>query len=269
MVCQSKWSDKDAQDVISKFKLKGINEDLAIRTYSSRLLGSDPELVLHGGGNTSVKSTCNDLTGNTVEVLHIKGSGWDLATIEPEGHPAVKLKPLLELKKLDKLSDEDMVAAQRQNLINPNSPNPSVETLLHAFLPYKFIDHTHSLAILAIANQPNAKEIFEKMFGINLVIVPYVMPGFELAIRAQKEFELANKKASLSGTELEGMLLVNHGLFTFGETAKESYKRMINIINKAEGFLERKINLNINHTLNEEKLCLIAIHKRYFRSILK
>lgn len=253
MTCLNKWSDREAQEVINNFKSKGINEDLALRTYSARLLGSDPELVLHGGGNTSVKSICNDLTGNPVEVLHVKGSGWDLATIEPEGHPAVRLKPLLELKKLKTLNDEDMVAAQRQNLLNPNAPNPSVETLLHAFMPYKFIDHTHSLAILSLANQPNAEEIFKEIFGINLVIVPYVMPGFELAISAQKRFELAHQEALSAGEELDGMVLINHGLFSFGDTAKESYLRMIKIVNEAENFLKRKINLNLNQCLNLQK----------------
>ena len=114
---------------------------------------SDPELVLHGGGNTSVKSTYKDFHGNQIPILFIKGSGWDLGTIEPQGHPAVKLLPLQELRKIKQLSDEDMVSIQRQNLINPNSPNPSVEALLHAFLPHKFIDHTHSASILALANQ--------------------------------------------------------------------------------------------------------------------
>ena len=164
MSSQNKWAEKEALLMIKEYAKKDINSDLALRTYSARLLGSDPELVLHGGGNTSVKSTFIDLFGNKEDVLHVKGSGWDLGTIEPEGHPAVKLKPLLQLRDLKKLTDEDMVAIQRQNLINPNSPNPSVETLLHAFIPEKFIDHTHSISILAIANQPNAIEICEEIF---------------------------------------------------------------------------------------------------------
>ena len=125
-------------------------------------------MVLHGGGNTSVKTFSENLFGKKLSVLCVKGSGWDLATIEPEGHPAVKLDPLIKLKELDSLSDEDMVSIQRQNLINPKSPNPSVETLLHAFLPYKFIDHTHSISILSLADQPNSKEICEKIYGDEL-----------------------------------------------------------------------------------------------------
>jgi len=266
MACLSKWSDKDALNFINKYKRKGINKDLSLRTYSARLLGSDPELVLHGGGNTSVKSIFTDLNGNPIDVLHVKGSGWDLETIEPEGHPAVKLKPLLKLRELKELSDEDMVAAQRQNLINPYSPNPSVETLLHAFLPHKFIDHTHSLAILALANQPDALKIFKSIFGNTLAIVPYVMPGFDLAIAAQKEFELTNSKALQNNEKIEGMVLINHGIFTFGNTAKSSYLKMIKIVNKAESFLKRKINLNFNQKLNlkNEKYSLLP----YLRGLL-
>ena len=157
MSIKDKWSDSDSQKFVKKYIQEGINEDLAYRTYSARLLGSDPELVLHGGGNTSVKSSIEDLYGDNTDVLFIKGSGWDLATIEPPGHPATRLQPLKKMRSLKALSDEDMVAMQRLNLLDPSSPNPSVETLLHAFLPAKFIDHTHSISLLAIADQPNAE----------------------------------------------------------------------------------------------------------------
>ena len=246
----NRWSQKDANIFVEKYADKGINEDVALRTYSARLLGADPELVLHGGGNTSVKSTFVDLFGNMKKVLHVKGSGWDLETIEPEGHPAVNLEPLIKLRKLEKLSDEDMVAIQRQNLINPNSPNPSVETLLHAFIPEKFIDHTHSISILAIANQPNAAEICKELFGDKLGIVPYVMPGFDLAISALNYYELISEKLALSNKKIEGLILLNHGIFTFGSTAKESYERMIKIVNKANSFLNRKVNLKINRNID-------------------
>ena len=246
MVCKNKWSNEDAEKIIKKYKSEGISEDLALRTYSARLLGSDPELVLHGGGNTSVKSFTKDLLNNSMPVLHVKGSGWDLGTIEPEGHPAVKLNPLIELKKLNKLNDENMVSVQRQNLINPKSPNPSVETLLHAFIPNKFIDHTHSLALLAIANQPNAEQLCKEIYGSKVAIVPYVMPGFDLAIEAYKAYEKANIEAKNQGIEIEGMILINHGLFSFGDTAKSSYDRMIKLVNIAENNLKRKINLDFS-----------------------
>ena len=149
MANKNNWSNEEAERCVARYRSLGISEDIALRTFSARLLGSDPELVLHGGGNTSVKSVSKDILGNEISVLHVKGSGWDLATIEPEGHPAVKLDPLLKLKELTVLSDEDMVALQRQ-IYNPDSPNPSVETLLHAFIPHKYIDHTHSLAYLQL-----------------------------------------------------------------------------------------------------------------------
>tara|TARA_B100000242_G_scaffold293779_1_gene273034 strand:+ start:6677 stop:8806 length:2130 start_codon:yes stop_codon:yes gene_type:complete len=252
MTCKNNWSDKEAQEYIDTYGQKGISRDLALRTYSARLLGSDPELVLHGGGNTSVKSKANDIFGDEISVLHVKGSGWDLASIEPEGHPAVRLDPLLNLRSLEILSDEDMVAAQRQNLLNSKSPNPSVETLLHAFIPHKYIDHTHSLAVLALANQPNAIDICKSIFGDRVAIVPYVMPGFDLAIAASKAFEKANKNALSKGFEIEGMILINHGIFSFGKTAKSSYERMINLVHIAENNLRRKINLDLGNISKPE-----------------
>ena len=140
------WNDGEAEKLVEHYAAKGIGRDLALRVYTTRLLGGDPRLVLHGGGNTSVKTKAVDLVGDEWDVLCVKGSGWDMGVIEPQGLPAVKLGALLKARKLPKLSDEDMVALQRANLIDPSSPNPSVETLLHAFLPHKFVDHTHSTA---------------------------------------------------------------------------------------------------------------------------
>ena len=241
MACTNRWSDTDAEKFIIEYKLKGVNKDLALRTYTARLLGSEPELVIHGGGNTSVKTIIEDMYGEQIKVLCVKGSGWDLGTIEPEGHPAVELAPLLKLKELSSLTDEDMVAIQRKNLLDPHSPNPSVETLLHAFLPYKFIDHTHSLALLSLANQPNAEELCLKIFGKEMVIVPYVMPGFDLAKLACEIHENAISKRE----KLKGMILLNHGVFTFAENAKQSYSRMIEVVNKAENAIPMKINLDL------------------------
>ena len=223
---KSLWNESDAQDAVASYALAGVNADLALRTYSARLLGGDPSLVLHGGGNTSVKTTVTDLFGEAVEVLCVKGSGWDLATIEPAGHPAVRLAPLRRLRDLDHLSDEAMVNAQRQNLMDSAAPNPSVETLLHAFIPEKFIDHTHSLAVLALANQPDAERLIEAVYGAHVACVPYVMPGFDLAKRAAEIWD--------SRPDLEGLVLLNHGVFSFGATARESYERMIALVSLAE-----------------------------------
>ena len=150
---KSTWTDKEAADTVARYTHEGVNEDLALRVYTTRLLGRNPLLVLHGGGNTSVKTTVTDLLGEDVQVLCVKGSGWDMADIEPPGLPAVRMELLLKLRSLKMLSDEDMVRFQRGALLDPSSPNPSVETLLHSFLPHKFVDHTHSAAVLALTDQ--------------------------------------------------------------------------------------------------------------------
>src|SRR5262245_13416564 len=151
---ESRWNESDAQELIRRFAgtsgEAGVSEELALRVYTSRLIGSDPGLVLHGGGNTSFKARAVNLFGEEVDVLHVKGSGWDLAAIEPAGLPALELAPLLRLRVLDALDDEVMMASLRAALLDPRAPNPSVETLLHAFLPHRFIDHTHADAILAL-----------------------------------------------------------------------------------------------------------------------
>ena len=208
------------------------SEPLALRTYTARLIGSETALVLHGGGNTSVKATLKTALGDQVEVLHIKGSGRDLATIEPDGHPAVKLEPLRKLRALDKMTDEAMVNELRTNLLDASAPNPSVETLLHAFLPARFIDHTHADAILALADQPDGKKIFASLFGKGLVWIPYVMPGFALAKRCADEFEKV-----AAHEEPVVMVLERHGLFTWGDTADESYARTIDAVTRAELYL--------------------------------
>jgi rhamnose utilization protein RhaD (predicted bifunctional aldolase and dehydrogenase)/NAD(P)-dependent dehydrogenase (short-subunit alcohol dehydrogenase family) len=233
----NRWSETDAAAAVADYGAQGIGEALALRTYSARLLGADPQLVLHGGGNTSVKTTVTGLLGETIPVLCVKGSGWDLATIEPPGHPAVRLEPLRALRTLEALSDEAMVAAQRNNLIDPAAPNPSVEALLHAFLPHTFVDHTHSSALLALADQPDAAEVCRRVYGERVVLVPYVMPGFALAKACADLYEQAAERAAASGVELEGMVLLQHGLFSFGATARQSYERMIALVALAEQHL--------------------------------
>ena len=228
---KSLWNDRDAEVLVRSYGEKGVGADLALRVYTSRLLGQDPRLVLHGGGNTSVKTRSIDLSGDDVEVLCVKGSGWDMASIEPEGLPAVRMAPLLKLRRLAALSDEDMVRHQRAYLLDPGSPNPSVETLLHAFLPHKFIDHTHSTAVLSLADQPNSIELCAEVFGPRMGLVPYVMPGFALAKAAAESFE--------SNPKVEGLILLKHGIFTFGETAREAYERMIEKVTQAEQRLQK------------------------------
>ena len=228
---KSQWSDEEAARYVARYAQQGVNADIALRVYTSRLLGRDPALVLHGGGNTSVKTSVPDTLGRPTDVLCVKGSGWDMAEIEPAGHPAVRLAPIVELRTLEKLSDEDMVNVQRCNLLDSNAPNPSVETLLHAFLPHKFIDHTHSIGVLSVADQPNGGALCRELYGKRMGYVPYIMPGFLLAKKAAEVYE--------ADPSVEGLILEKHGIFTFGDDAKQAYERMITHVTTAEDRLQK------------------------------
>jgi len=228
---KNNWSKNSANKYIKKYKKLGFSKDLALRVYTTRLLGRNKELVLHGGGNTSVKTSIKDIDGKKYNVLCVKGSGWDMADIEPAGLPAVKLEPLLALKKKKYLSDEDMVSFQKRNLINIKSPNPSVETFLHAFLPFKFVDHTHADAVLNITNRPGGLNFCKKVFGNKVSVVPYVMPGFMLA---KKINEIYSKNPNINS-----LILMNHGIFTFADDAKEAYDLMIKYVSQAERAIKK------------------------------
>jgi len=220
------WSNNEAKKFVKKYKKLGFSKDVALRVYTSRLLGKNKKLVLHGGGNTSVKTRIKDIDGKKYEVLCVKGSGWDMADIEPEGLPAVKLEPLLTMKKKKYLSDEDMVSYQKRNLINIKSPNPSVETFLHAFLPFKYVDHTHADAILNATNRPGGLSFCKKVFGSKVSVVPYVMPGFMLAKKINEIYSI--------NPNINCLILMNHGIFTFADDAKEAYDLMIKYVSQAE-----------------------------------
>jgi len=228
---QSLFVERDAAAMIDRYAEAGFNADLALRIYTTRLLGQDPKLVLHGGGNTSVKTRLRDLLGEETEVLCIKGSGKDMGRIEPADMPAVRLAALLKLRTLEALPDEDLVRIQRANLLDPTAPNPSVETLLHAFIPHKFVDHTHSSAILSLIDQANGSELCAEVYQGRLGFVPYVLPGFGLAKKSAAIFDAQSK--------VEGLLLNKHGIFTFGATARESYERMIEMVSLAEARIKR------------------------------
>jgi rhamnose utilization protein RhaD (predicted bifunctional aldolase and dehydrogenase)/NAD(P)-dependent dehydrogenase (short-subunit alcohol dehydrogenase family) len=226
---QSAWIDRDAEAALARYA--NLGRDLALRVYTTRLLGGDPSLVLHGGGNTSVKTRLADLNGDAVEVLCVKGSGWDMGTIEPAGLPAVRLAPLLKLRAREALSDEEMVRLQRANLIDPAAPNPSVEALLHAFIPHKFIDHTHSTAVLSLTDQPDGEALCREVYGTRVGYVPYLMPGFGLAKAAAQVFD--------ADPSVEGLILLKHGIFSFGSDAREAYERMIALVTLAERRLSK------------------------------
>ena len=247
---KSKYSDKEAKSYISKFAKKGVSEDLALRIYTTQLLGNDPTVVLHGGGNTSVKSSMKNILGDNEEIIYVKGSGKDMGNIEDDGFPALEMRNLLKMRNLSKLDDFQMVNYQRKYMLDTTFPNASVETLLHAFLPHKFVDHSHSNAILALIDQPDPERICKKVFGDEMGIVPYIMPGFELAKKAAEVFE--------KNTKVKGLILLNHGIFTFADDAKESYLRMIRYISKAEKELSKKSK---NITIKSYKETKISISK--------
>ncbi|MCY3997356.1 MAG: bifunctional aldolase/short-chain dehydrogenase [Rhodobacter sp.] len=228
----SRWCQSDLNAMIRTYADDGIHEDLAIRTYTTRLLGQDPALVLHGGGNTSVKTKMTDMLGATLDVLCVKGSGWDMGTIEPPGLPAVELEPLASLARLEALSDRDLVAAQRRMLLDPHAPNPSIEAVLHAMLPFRHVDHTHANAIVSLTNQPDGESIIRDLFP-DTTIVPYVFPGFLLAKACHDIL------ASLE--TVHSLVLLKHGIFTFNDDPRQSYEDMIAMCAKAGNRLEAGI----------------------------
>lgn len=225
----SEWDDAEAALIVKRFGDTAGGEDLALRVYSTRLLGQDPSLVLHGGGNTSVKTQIVDFDGQKIDALCVKGSGWDMGTIEPPGLPAVRLDALLSIAKEKSMTDEDLVRLQRRALLDPNAPNPSIEAVLHAIIPEKFVDHSHANALISLTNQPDGEAIIRDLFP-DAVIVPYVMPGFVLARDCQ---------AILNGRRIDkGMILLKHGLFTAGDDARESYETHIRMIDRCLARIE-------------------------------
>jgi rhamnose utilization protein RhaD (predicted bifunctional aldolase and dehydrogenase)/NAD(P)-dependent dehydrogenase (short-subunit alcohol dehydrogenase family) len=229
---KSRWVERDASAAVDRYARQGISRDVALCVYATRLLGSDPKLVLHGGGNTSVKTRLPDLLGEEVEVLCVKGSGADMATIEPAGLPAVRLDPMCKLLQLrETVGDKELVQMQRQSLLDPTAPNPSIEMMLHAALPHKFVDHTHANAVLSVIDQPNAAALCAEIYDGRAAMVPYRKPGFGLAKLAAEVFA-ANPK-------VDALILAKHGIFTFAGDAREAYERMIEFVALAQARLMR------------------------------
>ncbi|MBN4066511.1 bifunctional aldolase/short-chain dehydrogenase [Simkania negevensis] len=231
---KSLWNTEEA---------KGHEADpLALRVYTSRLIGQESSLVLQGGGNTSVKMTERDFFDDEIEVIYIKGSGWDLATIEKEGFAPVKMDALLKLSRRAALTDVEMVKIQRSAMTDPSAPSPSVEAILHAIIPYRYVDHTHADAIVTLTNTADGEKAIYDLFGNNLLIIPYVMPGFLLAK------EVYRRTQGFDWSQCEGMVLLNHGVFTFDDTARGSYEKMIDLVSRAEKALAKKGSRRWLHT---------------------
>jgi rhamnose utilization protein RhaD (predicted bifunctional aldolase and dehydrogenase)/NAD(P)-dependent dehydrogenase (short-subunit alcohol dehydrogenase family) len=221
----SRWDDEQAA---------ACETELELRAYTSRLLGQDPRLVLHGGGNTSVKRTETNIFGEAEDILWVKGSGWDLATIEPAGFAPVRMQHLLHLAELTALSDLDMARELGVGTIDPAAPAPSVEAILHAIVPFKYVDHTHADAVLTLTNSVNGADLIEQIYGDRLLHIPYVMPGFKLAALC------ADLYPQQQGAPTVGMLLMSHGIFTWAHTARESYERMIDMVALAEAYVAKQ-----------------------------
>ncbi|MET0066429.1 MAG: bifunctional aldolase/short-chain dehydrogenase [Candidatus Thiodiazotropha sp.] len=246
---KSLWNQREAD---------ACEDELALRVYTSRLLGSDPSLVLHGGGNTSLKATRRDLFGEQIPVLYVKGSGWDLASIEVEGFTPLRMDHLLRLAQLEHLSDSEMVNQLKTHQIRASAPTASVESILHACLPFTYVDHTHADAIVTLSNTPSGEQRIRELYQDRVVIIPYVMPGFDLARQVAQQFPLQAHSGTL------GMVLMNHGLFTFGATARESYERMIQLVDEAEQSLSRAgvWSLPVKHQASEPQPQALARLRR-------
>lgn len=234
---KSSWSDKKAGEFVSRYAAQW-GEDLAYRTYSARLLGAEKSLVLHGGGNTSVKSQYTNLLGESLESVFVKASGYDLSVIEPQGHPALDLEYLKRLRELTELSDEAMVREIRTHLLDCESPTPSIETLVHAFIAKKFMDHTHADAILALTNQADGHKVVKEALGEEVIVLDYVKPGFQLAQATAAAMEAHPGKRA--------MVWMRHGLLTWGDTAQESYQSTIELVSKAEEYVAEQASNSLS-----------------------
>ena len=229
---KSLWNDAEAA---------GFTGPLGPRIYTSRLLGRDKSLVLHGGGNTSVKLVDKNLFGEEEEILYVKGSGWDLETIEAAGFSPVRLDYIRRLAALPALSDPQMVNELATHMTRAGAPAPSIETILHGILPARYVDHTHADAVLSVTNAPDGEKRIREIYADRVVIVPYVMPGFDLAAVCAREFPRQSTKNTV------GMVLMNHGIFSFGDDAKQAYERMIALVSEAEAYLDKLKSWNIRY----------------------
>ena len=247
---QNLWNDHEASTCGG--------EPLALRVYASRLLGREPSLVLHGGGNTSVKATGTNLFGDKEPLLYVKGSGWDLATIAPAGFAPVRLSVLRRLAELEAVSDATLVREQRAAMTDPGAPDPSVEAVLHAIIPATYVDHTHADAVVALTNTADGGRIASELFGPRMLVVPYVMPGFALA-RAIRQLT-----QGIDWSVHDGMILLSHGVFTWGESARASYELMIRTVSEAERHLERRgaFSAVVRRDAGPEDLQRLAILRR-------
>ncbi|MDH5560438.1 MAG: bifunctional aldolase/short-chain dehydrogenase [Deltaproteobacteria bacterium] len=240
---ENRWLDREAEECVLELK-DSLAEDIALRIYTSRLLGRQKELVLHGGGNTSLKSVTRNLYGKETDCIYVKAAGHDLGKLKPEGLVGLELKPLLAMDGLAQMNDGSMLNELRRHLIDTGSPDPSIETLAHAFIPRKFVDHTHADSVLVLSNQKNGGRILRELYGGEVILLDYVPAGFELAKTVLEAFG--------ENPDAKGMILMKHGVITWGETARVSYDSMIELVSKAEGFIKERSKGKNNAALEKD-----------------
>jgi len=216
---KTRWDDRDAP----------IDDDLALRVFSSKLIGSDSSLVLHGGGNTSVKSSIVDRVGDRREALWVKASGFDLAVMGVEGFTGLDLATVIQLAEIEDLTDAEMVNELLRARFDAGAATPSIEAIVHAMIPFSFVDHTHADAIVTVSNLPGGSGRFAEIFGGRVLVLPYVKPGFVLA----RQF----REVCDSLGDYDGVILEHHGLFTYSDDARVSYESTIALVDKVERYL--------------------------------
>ncbi len=227
---KSLWHDSEAK----KYKTHP-----ELRAYTSRLLGQNDDLVLHGGGNTSVKDTVENIFGEPEDILYVKGSGHDLKTIDTDGFAPTRLNKLKKLAALSELSDTDMMRELKSSQTDPKAPAPSVEAILHAIIPCRYVDHTHADAVVTISNTEGGEEKIRALYDDDILVLPYVMPGFILA----KQVYAATQDTDWS--KCRGIILLHHGVFTFDDDARKSYEAMIDVVTQAEKYIHKHAGADI------------------------
>ncbi|MFI5394278.1 MAG: bifunctional aldolase/short-chain dehydrogenase [Candidatus Binatia bacterium] len=225
---QSRWDETAAAAAVERWG-DPYGADVALLVYASRLIGADSNFVLHGGGNTSLKTSVQTVCGTTIQALFVKSSGSDLHSIEPTGFTVLDLAPLQRLQQLEALSEAEMTNQLRVNQLDASAPSPSVETLLHAFLPPRFIDHSHANVLLCLSNQPNGEQLLRQAVGDAVTVLPYITPGFPLAKEAARAYA--------QRPDVRGIIVAKHGLFTFADDAATAYARHSEIVSACERFL--------------------------------
>ncbi len=228
-----RWSERGVKRYIDRYA-PVYGEALAVRIYTSQLLGKNPELVLHGGGNTSVKAAFGTLVGESIPALYVKGSGWDMAVTGPEGFVPMDLRQLSALKKLEDLSDQAMIEQFMVAMLKPCSFHPSIETLAHAWIKSAYVDHTHANAILTLTNRSDGEQIVREALDEEVLVRPYLHPGFSLSKDIAQALE--------ANPHVLGVVLMHHGLFTFDDDPRVSYENHIELVEKAKGYIKKHIS---------------------------